>query len=103
MNDFGVNSRNENIFAAILGPLTSRPGIEQGGHFIQVGVCSGFYIPEADYQLALDRANESGKVQFVGLAKNGSGIHATREALHVDPNCDGYIAWIFPEASNGKS
>lgn len=69
-----------------------------GGHFIQIGVgVGGFYIPEADFQLAQARANQLRKVQFVALAKDNSAIHGTREELHVDSRCAGYIAWIFPE------
>lgn len=97
--DFGFDAKNESVWAAMLGPTIKPAGIAEGGHFITVGYCGGFYIPETDYLAALAIANETRKVQFVGLAKDGSGIHASREALHVDPNCDGYIAWIFPEAA----
>jgi len=76
-------------------------GIAEGGHFIQVSMGHGFYIPEADFKLAQERANQLGKVQFVGLAHDGSAIHATREELHVDARCEGHIAWILPAPKGG--
>lgn len=102
--DFGYSKNVHSLFGALLGPIMPRSmgGKEEGGHFIPIGLGGGFYIPEADFQLAQGHANITGKVQFVGLAKDGSAIHATREALHVDANCDGFIAWIFPEAAHDR-
>lgn len=77
-----------------LGPLTQ-------GHYIQVGMGTGFYVPEADYQLALARATESRAVQFLGVTKAGAAIHGTRDDIHQHPHSAGVIAWIFPETKPG--
>jgi hypothetical protein len=72
-----------------LGPLDR-------GHYIQIGLGTGFYIPEADYQTAQSLANESRQVQFVGVTKAGLAIHGTREEIHANPESAGVIAWIMP-------
>jgi hypothetical protein len=72
-----------------LGPLDR-------GHYIQIGLGTGFYIPECDYQAALTRANDLHQVQFVGVTKGGQAIHGTHEEIHGHPESAGVIAWIMP-------
>jgi len=73
----------------VFGPLTS-------GHYVQLGMGMGFYVPEADYELAQYRANETGKVQFLAVDKAGNALHGTREELLANPEMSGQIAWIVP-------
>lgn len=90
------------LFAALTATFGAQPspGIREGGVYIQVGLGNGFYIPKADYDRAQALADETRKVQFVGLARDGSGLHGTREELLYNPNLAGFIAWIFPTGCN---
>lgn len=72
-----------------LGPL-------ERGHYIQVGMATGFYIPEADYQTAQARANELHTIQFVGVTKAGAALHGDREEILAHPESAGIVAWITP-------
>lgn len=78
-----------------LGPLSH-------GHYIQVGLGTGFYIPESAYQAAQAHANETRTVQFVGVARNGAALFGTRDEIHADPDSSGVVAWIFPQARPGE-
>jgi len=86
------------IVRETLAPEPLIAGTREGGVYIPVGLGHGFYIPAADYEAAQARAAIAGKVQFVGLARDGSAVHGTRDELQRDPRVDGYIAWIFPPA-----
>jgi hypothetical protein len=72
------------------GPLTD-------GHYVQLGIGMGFYVPEADYQIAQRRANETLKVQFLSVDSLGRALHGTREELLGNPECKAGIAWIVPQ------
>ena len=72
-----------------LGPLDR-------GHYIQIGLGTGFYVPESDFQLVQGRANETGRVQFLGVTKAGAPIHGTRDEIHANSESAGLVAWIMP-------
>lgn len=74
-----------------LGPLNR-------GHYIQIGLGTGFYVPEADFQQVQERADETRQVQFLGVTKEGTPIHGTRDDIHANPQSAGLIAWIVPKA-----
>jgi len=76
----------------VLGPLDR-------GHYIQVGLGTGFYVPEAEYQQAQAQANETRSVQFIGVTKAGAAIRGTRDEIHANPDSSGVVAWIMPLAS----
>jgi len=76
--------------------------IEQG-HYIQIGLGTGFYIPESDYEAAQSRANEMRQVQFVGVTRAGIPIHGTRDEIHANPESAGLVAWIFPKHDEGRA
>lgn len=78
-----------------LGPL-------ERGHYIQIGLGTGFYIPEADYQAAQARANELRAVQFVGITKGGKALHGTRDEIHGNRDSAGLVAWIFPQSKDAE-
>lgn len=67
------------------------------GHYVQIGLGTGFYIPESDYEQAQAAADETRKCQFVGVTKAGYGLHGTREEILENPESSGVIAWIFPK------
>lgn len=75
--------------SANLGPLES-------GHYVQIGMGLGFYVPEAAFQAAQAAANESRKVQFLGVTKAGEPITGTRESIFDHPESAGLVAWIVP-------
>ncbi|HET6220151.1 MAG TPA: hypothetical protein VFE27_24195 [Acidobacteriaceae bacterium] len=75
----------------ILGPL-------KDGHYVQVGMGVGFYVPEADFQTVQRLANETGKVQFLSVDRLGRPLRGSREELLANPECAGVIAWITPGA-----
>jgi hypothetical protein len=76
-----------------LGPLDR-------GHYIQVGIGTGFYVPEDDFQTLQARANETHTVQFLGVTKAGAPILGTREEIHANPESAGLVAWIMPRHEN---
>jgi len=76
----------------------SRPvnfGSPKEGVYIQVGLGSGFYVPQGAYDDCKRIANETRKVQFLTVTKDGEAIHGTREECQAKG--DGGIAWIVPE------
>lgn len=70
-----------------LGTLTA-------GHYVQVGMGMGFYVPEESYQAVQQIANETGRVQFLTVDKEGQPIHGTRDECLERGN--GCVAWIVP-------
>ncbi|HTH42865.1 MAG TPA: hypothetical protein VL498_06855 [Terracidiphilus sp.] len=73
----------------ILGPLNE-------GHYVQVGIGLGFYVPEADFETVQRLANETRKVQFLSVDRLGRPLYGSREDLLNNPDCAGVIAWIVP-------
>lgn len=71
-------------------------GALTAGHYVQVGMGMGFYVPEEAFQSAQSKANLTGKIQFLGVTKNGVQIHGTREEILDHPNSAGVVAWIVP-------
>jgi hypothetical protein len=91
--DFSVLFKNGSALLSEpmnLGPLT-------GGEYIKVGINTGFYVPKADYDLLKTKADETGKLQFLGVTKSGAPIHGTREEILDHPESVGLVAWIKPE------
>ena len=74
----------------IVGPLTR-------GHYIQIGMGIGFYVPEADYQLAQSRANQTRLVQFLAVTRDGRAVHGSRRELLDRRDLAAGIAWIVPQ------
>lgn len=89
MLDMVALARSLAICPSVVGPLTE-------GHYVQLGLGLGFYVPESDFQVAQQRANETGKVQFLGISKDGRALHGTREEIKAMPDLAGQIAWIVP-------
>lgn len=75
---------------SVLGPVTT-------GHYIQIGMGLGFYVPESDYQLAKRTANATHRVQFLGVTLGGDPIHASREEILNREDSAGLVAWILPD------
>jgi hypothetical protein len=73
-----------------MGPLTA-------GHYIQVGMGFGFYVPEADFAELQKLANVTHRIQFLGVTTTGEPIYGTREEIHARPDSAGLIAWIVPQ------
>ncbi len=89
-------------FARVLAPpVTVRPaGDPADWHYIPVGLGWGFYIPEKDFQFALEQASLQHRIWFVANMRDGRVKHSTsRDALYNDPHCNGEIAWIHPNGS----
>lgn len=67
-----------------VGPLTS-------GRWIQVGGSLGFFVPESDYQLAQLEADLTGRVQFLGVTRDGRALAVCKcgetAAQHGNGNC----------------
>lgn len=83
-----------------MNPLSWQPGGIFGplndGHYVQVGMGLGFYVPEADFQIVQRLANESRKVQFLSVDRLGRPLYGSRDELLTNPECAGVIAWIVP-------
>lgn len=75
--------------ATILGPLRS-------GRWIQLTLGIGFFVPEADFLQLQERANKTGRIQFLAVEDDGRPVHGTREQLLANPKIKGGIAWIVP-------
>ena len=73
----------------VVGPL-------RAGHYVQIALGLGFYVPEADYQRAQELANESGKVQFLGVTRDGRALAGTREQVLTSADSAGVCAWVVP-------
>ncbi|HEY2351968.1 MAG TPA: hypothetical protein VGH83_05625 [Candidatus Acidoferrum sp.] len=72
------------------GPLTR-------GHYVQIGIGIGFYVPEDAFQCVQSIANETGQTQFLGVTKDGRALHTSRDELLAQPDLAGGIAWIVPQ------
>ena len=68
----------------------------QSGHYVQVGLGMGFYVPESDFEALQERANQTHKIQFLGVTKAGIPLTGSREQILDDPNTAGVCAWIVP-------
>ena len=75
---------------SLVGPLTS-------GHYVQIGMGMGFYVPEEDYQRVQALADETRKVQFLGVTRNGQPLTGRRDEINNHPESAGMIAWIVPQ------
>lgn len=73
----------------VIGPVTK-------GHWVQVGMGIGFYVPEEAYQCVQAIADDTRRVQFLAVTKDGRAIHASRDELVSNPEVSGGIAWIVP-------
>lgn len=73
-----------------LGPLND-------GHYVQVGLGFGFYVPESDYQELQRLANTTGRIQFLGITRDGNPLYGSRDAITAHPDSAGCIAWIVPK------
>jgi hypothetical protein len=74
----------------IVGPLTA-------GHYIQVGSGCGFYVPVEAFDAAQSLANESGRVQFLGVTQSGQALSGSRDEILSNPDSAGVVAWITPK------
>lgn len=73
----------------IVGPL-------RAGHYVQIALGLGFYVPESDYQCAQELANETGKVQFIGVTRDGRALAGTRDHVLNSADSAGVCAWVVP-------
>lgn len=72
----------------ITGPLAE-------GHYINLCIGLGFYVPEDDFQIAQEKANKTGCTQFLSVDSFGQAVHGSRD--HCMEFGSGCIAWITPE------
>ena len=77
-----------------LGPLTA-------GHYVQISLGTGFYVPERDFAELQKLANLTRKIQFLGVTKSGESMFGTREEIAARPDSAGLIAWIVPQQEEG--
>jgi hypothetical protein len=72
------------------GPLTA-------GHYVQVGLGFGFYVPELDFAELQALANVTRNIQFLCVTKAGAPLYGTREEILEHPESAGVVAWIVPQ------
>ncbi|HKD38223.1 MAG TPA: hypothetical protein VKB78_15525, partial [Pirellulales bacterium] len=56
------------------------------GHYIAVGAGFGFFVSERDFRDLQDLANALGKVQFLGVTRDGQSLFGTREEILEHPD-----------------
>ena len=74
----------------ILGPLTA-------GHYIQIGMGAGFFVPERDYETAQGIANATRRVTFLAVSHEGKTIICADRDRALIVATAGLIAWITPQ------
>jgi hypothetical protein len=86
------------VFASILNRQLGRNlGPLSTGHYVQIGMGLGFYVPERDYADLQALANVTRRTQFLGITKTGEPLFGTREEIAAHPESAGLIAWIAPQ------
>jgi len=82
---------------SLLGPLTA-------GRYIQLAMGLGFYVPESDFQTVQELANVTGRVQFLGVTRDGAAIVGTSRAEILErEDSAGLVAWIVPQGAASEN
>lgn len=88
------------IIDQALNPFTSRQiaGPLREGHYVQISLGMGFYVPEVAFHAAQQRATATGRIQFLGVARDGRVLEGDHETILGHPDSAGLVAWIVPGA-----
>lgn len=92
------SSSLHSIIDQTLNPFTSRQiaGPLREGHYVQISLGMGFYVPEAAFHAAQQRATATGRIQFLGVTRDGRVLQGERETILAHPDSAGLLAWIVP-------
>lgn len=92
------SSSLHSIIDQALNPFTSRQiaGPLREGHYVQISLGMGFYVPEAAFHAAQQRATTTGHIQFLGITRDGRVLEGDRETILAYPDSAGLVVWIVP-------
>jgi hypothetical protein len=69
----------------------------QAGHYVQISLGLGFYVPESDYKDLQREANRTNRTQYLGVTKSGQPLRGeSRDSVISHPESAGVVAWIVP-------
>jgi hypothetical protein len=80
-------------------PITFGP--LQAGHYVQISLGLGFYVPESDYKDLQREANRTNRTQYLGVTKSGQALRGASLAEVIShPDSAGVVACLVPSPSS---